>query len=772
MFGSKNKFSLEGVSQYLLFAVIALSPLFFIPSGFYSIDLAKNSLIIIGLVVVAVLQLLTLFKQKKIESLPKTFLIPLALLGISVIASALYSPTVIKSLFGQGFEINTASFLLALLLAICVTYRSVVSDSKKSFAIYTIVFGSYLILFGYHLLRIIFGADFLDFGIFSTIVSTPVGSWIDFGIFSALIMIMGIMTLKFLNLPRGIKIGVQMVTFLSVIPVILVNARSIWIALSIIFAGLSVYLYKSDKTKKPWLFALIFILILAFASQGYRVVEKINTNLGTTSSDISLTWRSTLDVVVGSVKASPVFGIGENRFTQAYTTFKPVGINETNLWSVEFYRGFGWLGTFTATQGFLGLIAWICLFVVLFRSGKKALDLTIVDPINKYIVISSYFSASFLWILFIVYTPSQAILLLASVFTGIFIASIVNAKLYEAKIFDFQNSKKIGSLVFVVAIAVLILWGVFGVRKIVGMSYFGAGVKHMTVENSLVEAEQSFTKALETDSSNIYWQARAEVAMAMIRNLVSSITAETSASTSEAIAKEAGNLANTALLFSEKAIELDPYNYYNYVSKARVAELAALLTMDKAKEVTIDSYKQAIALNNTNPEIYLSFSRFLASQKMYDEALEVVGASLQVKSNYIDAIYLLSQIQAEKGDLKNATISAKVATEINPNEPLLFFQLGLLEYNNLAYSNAAAAFEKAVSLSGDYANAIYFLGLSYARVGKSSDAIEQFEKLSISNPENQEVIQILSGLRAGKNIFKAEEVQNVTKSKKLPIEQE
>ena len=58
-----------------------------------------------------------------------------------------------------------------------------------------------------------------------------------------------------------------------------------------------------------------------------------------------------------------------------------------------------------------------------------------------------------------------------------------------------------------------------------------------------------------------------------------------------------------------------------------------------------------------------------------------------------------------------------------------------------------------MAIESDYANAKYFLGLSLARLGKTTDAIAQFENLSSINPDNKEITDILSSLEQGKPIF-------------------
>ena len=118
-------------------------------------------------------------------------------------------------------------------------------------------------------------------------------------------------------------------------------------------------------------------------------------------------------------------------------------------------------------------------------------------------------------------------------------------------------------------------------------------------------------------------------------------------------------------------------------------------------------------------------------------------------------VFLLSQVEAAKGNLNDAITAAQFATQLNPNNALLFFQLGLLQYTKGDYAPAQTAFEQAIALQSNYANAQYFLGLSYARLGQNEKAIDQFDKLLTSNPGNTDIQTILSILRAGKSPFVA-----------------
>ena len=87
-----------------------------------------------------------------------------------------------------------------------------------------------------------------------------------------------------------------------------------------------------------------------------------------------------------------------------------------------------------------------------------------------------------------------------------------------------------------------------------------------------------------------------------------------------------------------------------------------------------------------------------------------------------------------------------------------------MRYNNKNYNEAVTALERAVSLSPSYSNAKYFLGLSYEKVNRITDAIAQFEDVKTLNPDNKEIQQILNNLKNSKDPFAGNESEKNQKA--------
>lgn len=789
---------LESSIFYILLAAVVLAPLAFWPSQYLALESVKTA--VIGILTTAALVLLGIlaWKEKSLKLPQKSMLIIFLITVLSVFVSSLTSGHFVKSFFGQGFELGTGMFLVTLFGAALVAFCVVARRTDRAMVLYAGLFGAFILLWLIQALRLLAGAQFLSLGILNSVTSTLIGNWFSFGIYSAVIATVSLFAIIFLRLSSRMRAAYWVLFAASAIALIIVNAHQVWQVLAIVSLGVTIYL-TSQKARPAgpavssffkrlaWLPLVVCVVSAVFAWQGLAIAGPIVSKLNAGYTEIAMPWRMTLDVAAGELKDAPLFGSGPNRFTQSYLTYKPAAINTTDAWGIEFSTGSGLIPTFVVTQGIVGFIAWVLFFVFFGLLGVRSLrslgrsDAGALGSVNeaerpyaRFIIISSYVAAALIWLVEFVYVPSHAIIFLGFVCTGIWLgASAAYGRLGAVTLTARPGSRSSWAVPAVEAVGMLIvlLFMVTYLKNTAALGYFASGVQELTAAGEPIAADQAFARAVTLNPLDIYWQARAEAGISIANKQLSAITATSTASTSAAIIASAGQVVNNAIGFTNNAIAEDPTNYNNYVSQARVAELASAMRMQNGYESAVTAYTNAIRLNPGNPSLYLSLAQLQAAREKYDDAIQTLGAALHVKQNYLDAVYLLSQIEAAKGNLTDAITAAQFATQLNPNEPILYFQLGVLEYNKPDYTAAQAAFAQAVKLNPTYANALYFLGLSDARLGKTADAITSFEALSKSNPDNQEVSTILSALRAGKSLFATPATQKAARPTALPIKE-
>jgi len=694
-----------------------------------------------------------------------------------------------KSFFGQGFEIGAGSFILILMLSGLAAYWAVSRRADRVIVLYAGLFGSFLILAVFQAVRLLIGPGFASLGFLNGLTATIAGNWYALAIAAGTIILISVTALLSLSLSSKLKFAYWVMAIIAFAVAFIVNCAPVWQALCLIFLGLTVYLFVgSPRPVGGWLVSFLkrvswvpLIAVIVFGALAYKgnsIAGPVVSKLYSGYSELSLPWQMTLDVASGELKDHPILGAGPNQFSQAYLSYKPAGVNQTDYWSVEFASGFGIIPTFVVTQGALGAIVWILFFVFfgllgarmlrgLFKDGRE--PGSVIAPEQSYArfaIVSSFASASFLWIVSILYVPPHAFFFEAFVLTGTALGAAVAygrvKPIAIAPAADRTAPRRNLSIVSVIVLVLFVLWGLVYLKNTAALAYFGGGVMELNKTDSKnpsvaapdpAAANADFDKALALNPMDIYWQGKVEASIAAAQQLVTAASANQNASSSAQEVAVASNLINNALGYANSAVAADPSNYYNYVSAAHVAEAAYSLHMANAYDAGVAAYLAAIKQNPQNPSLYVSLARFQATGNKLDDAIQTVGTALQVKSNYLDAVFLLSQVEAAKGNLADAVTAAQFAVKLNPQNPLLYFQLGLFQYTAGSFADAVTSLGQAVKLQPDYANAKYFLGLAEARLGHYSDAAVQFADLVKANPGNNELALILASLQAGKSPF-------------------
>jgi tetratricopeptide (TPR) repeat protein len=751
---------LTRISVYLMIGAAFLSPLFFIPSNYAPLDVVKSFFLSFFIIIAALLYSIDSLKQK-------SFALPRSVFGYSVIAivistllSAIVSGNFLKSFIGQGFEITSASFVLLMVVAAYLVSRLIVRDREVVFKIYSAIFVAFVLLALFHIVRFFAGANFLSFGLLSTVTSTLAGKWYDFAALTAVTGILSLLGIKFLSLQKGLRALLSVSLLVSGLILFVVNSAFLWTLLAIVLLGIAAYEFAASSKEGKTRFARLsiltlvaFVIAVVCAWKGNIIAAPAVNYFKAQYGELVLPWQMTLDITSDTLKQAPVFGAGPNRFGLQYLRYKPAVINQTPFWSSEFTGGFGFLPSIVVTQGILGALVWVLFLAFFIREGVRALRRA-TDPLKKFFISSSFFSASLLWLVALTYVPSQTTLFLTALFTGIFVALVVSEGVVSERVVS-GNTNKLVPVLLYVSVIVLVVWlGVYA-KKAVAITYFQKGIKELATSRSTDNAQMAFKKALSWDSSDVYYQALSETNILKINALAQEIQADVQKGATPDKAKTDAVLAliSDSLKYTKNAQAIDPLNYYNYLAEARISEIGTTLKIDNAYTNARNAYASAIQTNPSSPALYLNLARLEASQNKLQDAQQYIGRALQMKPNYTEAIFFLSQLQVANNQIKDAMVSTQVAIQLNPQEPLLYFQLGLLAYSDKDYTLAIQALEKAVQLNKDYANAQYFLGLSYARMGRNADAIAQFEQLAITNPDNQEVAFILTNLKEGKSPF-------------------
>lgn len=746
----KERFNFNKIFEYCLLALVFLTPIIFVPSvllSLYSVKIAFLATVI----VIFLGAFLGSTLSKGIISFPKSkFLIPIALLPIFALISSFFSGAIAKSVAGIVFDAGTSGFLFVMsLLFFLAIFASKGNSTTGVKTIYALV-GSSLVVVMHLLLRIL-GAEFLPQNIALRIPNFLVGGAIDTAIFFGIVVIALLSILNTFSLSNKLKYLMYALLLFSTLfigasgflPAVIVLGLFALIYFVYTFSwsvgsqSNDVNVHARDKASMPSLFVLIISVVFILsggALSGYMSnLFKINI------VEVRPNTLTTLSMIKDALAKNPVFGVGPNMFKELWDTNKPIDINLTQYWASEFNFGSGFVPTLGATTGILGIITLLFFFVLYFKSGFKAIFASSGDDMMRFVSNTTFFISLFLWIMTFVYVPSIALVSLAFIMSGIFAGSLVGRGIVENAEFNiFKNPKANFASVFVIVVLLIssIAGGYFVWERVVATAIFQKGDP---------------IGALRLVQTDVYWRTASEVSLARVSEAIQGVASAEDLTENQRLLVQ--NAISDAVVSARQAINWNNKNFANWFALGRVYEILASAGIEGAIENATSAYEEAEKRSPNSPSIPLAKARLSALSADLTLAREYISKSIELKSNYSEAYFTLAQLEVATNNLPAAIRSVEAATLVDPINPGLYFQLGLLKYNSDDFRGSASAFEQALQLVPDYANAMYFLGLSYDRLGMDAEAISMFENLIQSNPGNQEITLILQNLKAGRNPF-------------------
>ena len=788
----KNR--LERVAGRLLLLLAFFLPVFFIPSAVFPFQGGKSLFISLAVITAFSLWIIARLQDGEFELPQSPLLIALGVLVVLSALSGFFSGSLAESFVGRGFEAGTVTHVLILSLLLFLV-PLLIRSQERIFSCYLAFFSAAGLLALFHLLRFAFGPDFLSFGIFTDAAANTVGKWNDLAVFFGTSALFSLVTIELISLGRFFKALTYCLLLVSLFFLAVINFGPVWFVLGLFSLVFLVYLISFgaqkaenssedisnilDKTARrprrlplPSLFLLLVSVV--FVLGGATLSAPLSARLGVSQVEARPSWSATFAVAKQTLVKDPLLGAGPNRFAAEWLHYKPAGINETIFWGTDFEYGIGLIPTFLATTGILGALSWVVFFALFLSAGFGAMLRDTADKLSRYLSASSFLLAFFLWVFTVVYIPSFTLFALAFLFTGLFLAVLLAERALPRAVISFAADPRAGFVSVLVLILLLIggvTLGYLLIQKYAASVYFERGVRAFNRDGNVGEAERLIQKAAAVSPLDLYFRFLADIAL---YRMGATLAAPPGAS-ADSVRSEFQTLLGAALGSARRAVSLNQTNYENFVSLGRVYEAVVPLKIPGAYESAHASYEQALSLNPESPALFLTLARLEAAKGDNAKARGEIARSLSKKGNYTEAIFFLSQIEAREGNIKAAISSVEAASIIAPNDATIFFQLGLLRYNDRDFRGAIGALERAVALNPAYANAKYFLGLSYERIGRDTDAVKQFTDLQATNPDNKEIELILRNLKAGRSPFSdaAPPLDEAPeKRSKLPVKEE
>ncbi len=749
---------LRTYAQNILVVIFGLLPIIFFPSAIAPFEYTKVLVVIVGIFLALILYSLSVLRSGVLSigiSYPLIALWVIA--GISLVSSLL-SGDFSDSLVGDFFSIHSTTFVavLALIPTVWIMLRASKIAVMK---MYLLLAGSTIVLVLYHVSRLIFGQNFLTFGLFTNTVTTPVGTWNDLGLFLGLTIILSLIVLEQLTLTKIGKSLFVIVIVLSLGMLGVINFFTVWLILGLSSLAIVVYTLGKDRFSNEQMALIhvrqinmvslimgmiIFVVSVMFVIGGSTLGGWITQYTHVSYVEVRPSLEATANIARNVYHQNAFLGIGPNKFVDAWRLYKEDSINATPFWNTDFNAGNGYVSTFFVTTGMLGGIAWLVFILLYVVTGiRRLIYATEGDKMWYFIGVSSFVSAVYVWGMSLIYVPGVTILLIGSLCTGVSLYAFTVLRGASEKFYEVGNNRRSGFILTLGVIVIIV--GSVGILYITGRHYasiyaFNESVQLMQSGTPIDELEKKVLSAYALASSDIFPRRIAEYQFSRL-NALASLTEPT-----DAQKKEFNDATVNGIRFGQEAIRIDAQEPANWEILASIYNVLASINVEGASDKVREALTKSRDLNPKNPLPYLELAIVEARSGNYELAHTYIQNAITLKPNFTDAYFVLTQLEIAQGNVKAALNSTHAVIALEPENPIRYYQLGVLEGSDNNIDGAITAFEKAVALDTNYANARYLLALAYDTKGRSADALSQFKKVLELNPGNTEVTNLINVL--------------------------
>ena len=759
-------------SRYVYLAGIVLALVLVIPTTWFPFQLAKVAAFAIFLVAAVLLFAAGGGGKELLRTHGIKLVLLVGLLPLAYLISAAFSADHTLAFVGSGGETDTVLF--AALGFLAFMFSAVLFRTLRTVSLLIkVVFITLAVAVVFQWLLVLFGTSIIPFQVFSDRSVNLIGKWNDLGLLTALLALFILVRLELKHnslLWRGI-LGVSLV-FIAVLLGI-INFSIAW-ALMLVFsialaaikfltqkveepAAHDVYVpapSRSAMARMPWFSGLAAVVAVLFLLFGSTFNTWLTNGFPISSLEVRPSYASTMQIV-GAARGDSaehlIFGTGPNTFVDSWLLNKPSEVNQSLFWNLDFNVGFSTLVTALGTVGLFGVIAWLIPFFLVLAGLVRAIRLGVLSRDERIATTTIGIGSLLLFAALMLYVPSQNSVLLGLTLSGAAFGFLWRqGRSNQGEEAGLSRIGFIGAQVGILAVLLIALWGGFvSTRHLIAEADVGRGSD--ALQNSDTDGAIAFAaKASRIEATN--GDALRLAITAGTTKLQTIASAQTAPSAD--VQAQFTNLTQQVVAQGQNLVAAYPADYRSHLLLGQIYDLLASLKITGAYEKALESYTAAAKDDPTNPQIPLILSRLESGQSGHTQQVQqYLTQSLTLKPNYTDAILFLVQLDVANNDIPSAIQAAQAAVQSAPGVPSIWFELGLLYYSAGDTKSAIAPLEQAVTLQTDYANAKYFLGLSYAAQNRAADAIKQFQDLAKSNPDSTEVQSILANLQAGKAPF-------------------
>jgi len=337
-------------------------------------------------------------------------------------------------------------------------------------------------------------------------------------------------------------------------------------------------------------------------------------------------------IAVDTLKVSPIWGIGPANYLTAFSRFKPLSYNQTDLWPIRFTTARDYYLTAITELGFVGVFALAMLIILVYKHIAKNLRADNFDSLSVIVLLALF--------LFFPATPILMVLLLTllAVFSD-------SRHAFEPQAASSRVPTLLAGLPIVVGVVFLAF---FGIKALSAEYKFRLALDALAKNDAKATFDNVQSAIRINPKVDRYHASLAQIDLA----LASGVAAKKDITDTDRTTVT--QLVQAAISEGKATVVLNPQRSGNWQILARIYR-SIMAFAQGADNFAIQTFSQAAALDPIDPNLRISLGGTYYALGRYDEAIETFKLAALAKPDHANAHYNLAIAYREKKDYTKAT---------------------------------------------------------------------------------------------------------------------
>lgn len=433
---------------------------------------------------------------------------------------------------------------------------------------------------------------------------------------------------------------------------------SLLLALGVLPLATGLILTEKQTYKKLLIISSSVIIVLGLLISVYNILP--GRPFAPRFPSFGVSWN----IAVDSLKENPILGAGPGNYLTAFSRFRTIAYNQTDIWAIKFATSRSFYLTVITETGLLGLAALVMLGLAIYKISKQ--DFKERKLVNwGFAGVATLVSFLILALALVFFPATTGVIILFFILLSL-IAKTKSSALHLATRSTEENQNivisKAPALILVLPFVIVLGFSLYHASRMFVAEYYFQKALSALSKNDAAETYRNIRSAIQTNPNvDRYRTTSSQINLALVNSI---------ARKEEVTDQDRTNITNLiqqSIAEAKFAVALNRFRSNNWEILGGIYR--SIIPIAKGADgFAVQAYRQAIALDPLNPNLRINLGGIYYAAQDYETAARVFEIAVAAKPDHANSHYNLAFAYQQLGKLDDAINQMSLAISLIDNK--------------------------------------------------------------------------------------------------------